>query len=83
MSQPQHPYPQPFQQYAPGPACPDCGTELSPALLSCPRCQRLVHKDRLNQLAAEAKAAADAGDVGGALARWRDCCRRSQSSSRW
>ena len=68
----QYPYPQPFQQYDPRLLCPQCGTELSPALLSCPKCHRLVHADRLNHLAAEAKAASDAGDPSIALARWRD-----------
>lgn len=52
--------------------CPDCGTELSPALLSCPRCRRLVHSERLNQLAAHAKQAAEAGDPGSALVSWRE-----------
>jgi Zn-dependent protease len=58
--------------YAPPRVCPDCGTELSPALLSCPRCRRLVHRDRLNQLAEYAKQASAAGDVAGALAAWRE-----------
>lgn len=65
-------YPPPLPQYVPRLVCPQCGTELSPALLSCPRCGRLVHSDRLNQLAAEAKSASDAGDVSAALARWRE-----------
>ena len=57
---------------APPRRCPDCGTELSPALLSCPRCRRLVHGQRLNELAAAAKQATAAGDVAGALATWRE-----------
>ena len=52
--------------------CPDCGTELSPALLSCPHCGRLIHSERLNQLAAAAKQAASGGDVTGALTAWRE-----------
>ena len=69
----QYPYPQqPFQPYVPRLVCPQCGTELSPALLSCPKCHRLVHSERLNQLAAEAKGATEAGDVSTALARWRE-----------
>src|SRR5215207_9001355 len=68
----QTPYPYPFPPAVSRRLCPQCGTELSPALLSCPKCQRLVHGDRLKQLAAEAKAAADAGDAAGALARWRE-----------
>ena len=68
----QYPHPQPFQQYAPRLVCPQCGTELSPALLSCPKCGRLIHSERLNQLAAEAKAAADAGDPSTALGLWRE-----------
>ena len=71
MTQPQYPHPFPYQPFA-RLTCPDCGTELSPALLACPRCHRLVHKERLKQLAAEATAAADAGDAGGAMALWRE-----------
>ena len=52
--------------------CPDCGTELSPALLSCPVCRRLVHGERLNQLASWAKQAAETGNLAGALAAWRE-----------
>ena len=51
--------------------CPQCGAELSPALLACPACRRLVHGERLNQLANEAKAAADANDLTAALQKWR------------
>jgi Zn-dependent protease len=73
MTQP--PYLPPYQQpYPPAPRllCPQCGTELSLALLACPRCQRLVHADRLNWLAAEAKAAAERNDAATSLARWRE-----------
>lgn len=70
MTQPS--YPPPFPQYVPRLLCAQCGTELSPALLSCPRCGGLVHAARLNQLAADARAASDAGDVSGALERWRE-----------
>ena len=66
MTQPIHPYPYP----PPVLRCPQCGTELSPALLSCPRCQRLVHSERLNELAAQAKAAEAAGDTDWAAATW-------------
>lgn len=66
MTQPSYP------AYALPLRCPGCGSELSPALLSCPRCQRLVHSGRLNQLAAEARAAAEAGDASLAMARWRE-----------
>jgi Zn-dependent protease len=60
-----------FPQYAVL-RCPDCGTELSPALLSCPHCRRLVHGERLNRLAAWAKQATAAGDLAGALGAWRE-----------
>lgn len=71
MTQPQSPQTFPYQPH-PRLTCPECGTELSPALLSCPRCHRLVHKDRLTLLAAEAKAATDAGDFTEALVKWRE-----------
>src|SRR5689334_22358418 len=64
---------QPFQtSYLPPVICPQCGAELSPALLACPRCRRLVHGQRLAQLANEAKAATDAGDLVGASQKWRE-----------
>ena len=55
---------------APG-ACPQCGSHLAPSLLVCPGCRRLVHAEHLSALAADAQAAADAGDTLGALQRWR------------
>jgi Zn-dependent protease len=55
---------------APG-ACPQCGTHLAPSLLVCPGCRRLVHAEHLAALAADAQAAANAGDTVGALQRWR------------
>ena len=56
---------------APG-RCPGCGSGLADGLLSCPGCQRLVHADRLKTLAAEAAAAAEAGDLPAALGAWRE-----------
>jgi Zn-dependent protease len=53
------------------PRCVRCGTELAPAILSCPSCHRLVHAETLARLAAQADAAARAGDASGALASWR------------
>src|SRR5262245_54245013 len=53
-------------------ACPACGSEIAPNLLSCPSCHRLVHADRLKGLAGSAEAAARAGEVGAALASWRE-----------
>src|SRR5437660_12728261 len=53
-------------------ACPQCGTQIAPALLACPSCQRLVHSDALKQLAAEADRTAQAGDMSAALASWRE-----------
>src|SRR5437667_7983758 len=52
-------------------ACPHCGTQIAPALLACPSCQRLVHSDDLKRLAAEAEHATQASDVSAALAAWR------------
>ena len=51
--------------------CPQCGTEMSPTLLGCPRCGRLVHAERLKALAAEAEQAEHNGDYSAALAAWR------------
>jgi len=59
---------------APGRApflCAQCRTQIAPALLACPSCQRLVHAEELKRLAATAERAAHAGDPSGALAAWR------------
>src|SRR3989449_665875 len=53
-------------------ACPHCGTQIAPALLACPSCQRLVHSDALKRLAAEAGRTSQAGDMSAALVRWRE-----------
>jgi Zn-dependent protease len=51
--------------------CAGCGTELGSSVLVCPSCHRLVHAERLKELAAEAGRADDAGDLTGALTAWR------------
>ena len=51
--------------------CPSCGAELSPRLLSCPSCRRLIHAEELKALAQEAEAAEQVGDPSAALAAWR------------
>jgi Zn-dependent protease len=53
-----------------------CGTEVSPALLACPACQRLVHADYLKALAAAAERAAARGDRTEELATWRGVLER-------
>lgn len=45
------------QQQQQAARCTGCGTQLAPALLTCPSCQRLVHAEALKALAAEAEAA--------------------------
>lgn len=50
------------------PRCEGCATELSWSLLACPGCGRLVHAERLRQLAAEAESASTPTD---ALIAWR------------
>ncbi len=55
-----------------GSVCARCGTQLAPALLSCPSCHALVHSERLNALAAQAQAAERAGDPTTASARWHE-----------
>ena len=48
--------------------CPACGTAIAPNLLTCPNCKRLVHADRLKQLADEATKAPTPVE---ALVAWR------------
>lgn len=50
----------------------ECGTELSAALLACPSCRRLVHRERLESLADRARHAEAQGDIPAALAAWRE-----------
>ncbi len=56
----------------PVPICPSCGGEVAPSLLSCPSCRRLVHSERLKELAGSAEAAERAGDPSTALGAWRE-----------
>jgi hypothetical protein len=49
-----------------------CGTELAPALLACPACRRLVHRQRLEELARRAETAEEAVDFPAALVAWRE-----------
>jgi Zn-dependent protease len=52
--------------------CPQCRSEIASTLLSCPACHRLVHAERLNMLAAQAKDAEAAGDLTTAMSLWRE-----------
>ena len=49
--------------------CSACATELAPNLLTCPKCRRLVHSDRLKVLADTATQATSPVD---ALVAWRE-----------
>src|SRR5437868_3112651 len=62
--------------------CPGCATEIAPGLLSCPRCQRLVHAERLKELAAEAETAERRGEPSAALAAWRGALELLPAGSR-
>lgn len=53
----------------PTPHCPACDTELAPNLLTCPKCRRLVHSDRLKTLADTATKSTNPID---ALIAWRE-----------
>jgi Zn-dependent protease len=57
-------------EHEPSP-CPQCGTQLAPALLACPGCGRLVHAAELKSLSKEADVAEQARDYSSALAAWR------------
>jgi Zn-dependent protease len=55
-----------------GTACASCGARIGPSLLACPACLRLVHAERLQELARRAEEASAAGDPSAALAAWRE-----------
>ena len=52
--------------------CVRCSTELSALALVCPSCSALVHRERLEDLAARASSAATAGDRATARALWEE-----------
>lgn len=54
-----------------GVPCPDCGLVLAPALLVCPKCQALAHRQKLQEVAALAQQATTRGDLAEAMACWR------------
>jgi Zn-dependent protease len=53
-------------------ACARCSTELSALALVCPACSALVHRERLEDLAARASSAATAGEQATARALWEE-----------
>jgi Zn-dependent protease len=63
-------------------ACADCGTDVAPALLACPRCHRLVHGERLRELVAAAEDATRREAWSEALAAWRDAASLLPAGSR-
>ena len=52
--------------------CARCGTELSAFALACPACSALVHRHRLEDLAARATAATETNDVATARTLWQE-----------
>jgi Zn-dependent protease len=63
-------------------SCTACGSEIAPTLLSCPSCHRLVHAERLKELAAGAEAAEKAGELSSALASWNEAVSLLPAESR-
>jgi Zn-dependent protease len=59
-----------------------CGTEVAPALLACPACQRLVHADSLKSLVAAAGEASRRGDRSEEAATWRQALERLPPGSK-
>jgi Zn-dependent protease len=56
----------------PARVCIRCATQLPRTALACPACATLVHRERLEQLAALATTAATAGDVATARTHWQE-----------
>jgi Zn-dependent protease len=63
-------------------SCPACGSEIAPRLLSCPSCHRLVHADRLKDLAQAAEASERAGELSAALTAWNEAVSLLPADSR-
>ena len=53
-------------------SCPGCGTGYPASHLSCPACQRLTYKEKLEVLAAEAEACRARGALKDERAAWRE-----------
>ena len=53
-------------------ACARCATEISALALACPACAGLVHRERLEELAARAETATASNDIAGARALWQE-----------
>lgn len=51
--------------------CPECNSTFETSALSCPGCQRLVHRDQLNELSKAARELAATGHVREELVTWR------------
>jgi Zn-dependent protease len=51
--------------------CSGCGTELSSSRLSCPVCNRLVHREELEELASKAQSARERRDPREEILAWR------------
>lgn len=52
--------------------CGGCQTQLPSSALACPNCRKLVHSEKLKELAREAEGAEKDGDVDKAVALWRE-----------
>ena len=53
-------------------ACARCATELSEFALACPACAALVHRERLEELAARAETATASNDIPAARTLWQE-----------
>jgi Zn-dependent protease len=62
--------------------CPSCGGDVAANLLNCPSCHRLVHADRLKELAGLAEAAERDREPSTALASWQEAISLLPTESR-
>jgi Zn-dependent protease len=62
--------------------CAACGGEVAPTLLSCPSCHRLVHAERLKELAESAEASERAGELAAARGAWQEAIALLPAESR-
>lgn len=70
------------ESVSPTTTCPECGAQIAASLRSCPACRRLIHGERLKELARLAEAATAEGELTEAISAWREALQLLPPESR-